>query len=784
VAPTQNEIRREFERTHGRRLPFVSGELQIPGLERALRIRRDAYGIPYVEAETEEEAFYGLGFCQGQDRSFQLEQLKRVARGTLSELVGVLGLPLDRLTRRIGFHAAASAQWEKLSEADRAFVTAFALGVNDGVQRGLPEPAHEFALLGAEPSPIEARDVLCLMKLAAMLLGSNWDAELARLRVLREDGLEALQALEPADPDWLPVTDPPGTRTGAAAWRLAQDAATLSEHLGLGGASNNWVLAPSRTASGRPLLANDPHLPPVLPAPWYLARLETPQLSVAGASFIGFPLIPVGHNGVAAWGATAALIDAADLFLEEIGPDGRSVREGESWVPCQVRREEIHVKGAETVIEEVLITPRGPIVGPAVGAESEAISLRASWLATPAFRLPRLHRAKSFAEFRDQFSSFNGPALNYVYADRDGNIGWQLTGQAPKRRRGSGTVPSPGWDPAFGWEPEPVAFEEMPWAHNPKRGFLATANNRPRVEGDGPFLGDDFVDGYRVARIAEALEARRDWNAGSSASLQLDEVSIPWREMRDAVLAVPSDDEAAQLALRLLESWDGQVSADAPAATVFELFVSEMARRIGDAKAPRTSSWALGKSSSPLAPITVLMFRRIGHLVRLLRAQPEGWFKRSWGAEIADALGNAVRTLRERFGKETEGWAWGRVRPLTFIHPAALLPNLAAVFNLGPMPWGGDMNTVAQAGNDLLNPTANAVFVASLRAVVDVGRWDEARFVLAGGQSGNPLSPHYGDQLPLWQRGESLCIAWTREAVEAASRTTLNLVPVEQPACL
>lgn len=772
-----SDVRDEFRRTHGERLPTTAGTIEVSGLERPVRIGRDGFGVPSIEAETEEDAFYGLGFCQGQDRTFQIEMIQRVARGTLAELVGALALPVDRLSRRIGFHRSARAQWEALPDEERSLLDAFARGVNDGVRLGRAEVPHEYAVLAAAPVPFAGVDVLAGFKVASMLLGTNWDVELARLRILHEDGLDALVAVDPVDPDWLPVSDPPGRAAGVVAHRLAAEAAALASQIGLGGGSNNWAVAGSRTAGGRALLANDPHLPPMLPAPWYLVRLETPEFVAVGASFAGAPLLAAGHNGSAAWGVTAAMTDASDLYLEELGPDGVSVREDDGFLACRVEREEIAVRGAAPVIEEVLVTPRGPIVGPALEGAPDAISLRATWLASGPTRVPRLHRARSFAEFRAQFAGVLGPATNHVYADEGGTIGWQLTGWLPRRREGWGTLPSPGWAARFAWDPDPVPFEEMPHAADPEAGFLATANNRPRRDGDGPFLGADFVDGYRVARIAEVLAERTDWDADGMARLQLDELSIPWRELREIVLAAPSPDDDAALGHELLETWDGRVAADSAAASVFELFLGEMVRRVVEARAPRSAAWAIGKGTSPLSPLTVLLFRRVGHLVRLLRTRPEGWLKRAWDEEIGDALSAAVRTLRGLGGEERAGWAWGRLRPLTLTHPLGALPGLGAVFNRGPMPWGGDMNTVAQAGNDLLAPTSAPLFIASLRFVVEAGRWDEARFVLAGGQSGNPLSPHYDDQLPLWQRGDALRLPWSRPAAHAAVRDWLELRP-------
>jgi penicillin amidase len=247
--------------------------------------------------------------------------------------------------------------------------------------------------------------------------------------------------------------------------------------------------------------------------------------------------------------------------------------------------------------------------------------------------------------------------------------------------------------------------------------------------------------------------------------------------MREAVLAAPAREADARQALDLLGGWDGVVSAESPAAAVHELFLSEMAQRVVRAKAPRSFAWALGRGATPLQPASFFAFRRAAHLVRLLREQPPDWFARPWPEEVADVLASAVRRLRRQFGPDPAAWAWGRIRPLTFLHPLGRSRALGRVFNLGPVPFGGDTNTIAQGSVDPLAPLSQADNTPSLRAVFDVGAWDGDRFALPGGQSGNPLSPHYADQLPLWQRGEGIPIPWSDEAVREATREMLELLP-------
>ncbi|HZO14719.1 MAG TPA: penicillin acylase family protein [Polyangiaceae bacterium] len=771
-----NLYRRLFGLVFGERLAIVDGELAVPGVRGTVRIRRDRWGIPYIEAECEWDAWYGLGFCQGQDRGFQLEALLRIVRGTLAALAGRELLPMDRLSRRIGFRRIGEAQLARMSEPVRLELEAFASGITDGVRFGTRGLAHELALLLAEPTPFEAADVLGAAAFVAFALASNWDVELTRLQILHSDGPEAMAALESSYLDWMPVCAPPGALAGAAADRLAEDFARYRSVMAA--ASNNWAIAASRTKTGRPLFACDPHLPPVLPVHWYLAHLRTPSFAVCGACFIGQPGFSIGHTGFAAWGPTAGHHDNTDLFVERMSPDGLSVREGDRWVRCKVREEIIAVRAGADVRERVLETPRGPIVSPALEGEIGAVSLRSTWMAPRGFEASyRSFEMKSLEDLRRIHDPYPGTSLSFVYADEAGHIGWTLVGDAPVRKCGNGTVPLPGWAEEVGWEDHTVPMSDMPFASDPPQGFVASANNQPIVTQATPFLGVDWLDGYRQARIAEAIAARRDWDADAVQTLQLDQRTLVWRDVRDAVLAVPATSAAVEEALSLLRGWDGVASAASPAAAVFELFFAEMVRRAVEAKAPRAARWALGKGPNMIMPQTTLGPRRVAHMVALMRSAPPGWFRRSWPAEMADVLDGVITRLRRERGARWSSWAWGEVRPVTLKHFVSEIPGLARVFDLGPVPCGGDLATLAQGSVDFKNPTGNPIGIAALRMVVDVGRWDDTRIVLAGGQSGNPLSPHYDDLFALWQKGELARLAWTAEAVKKAAKVELRLEP-------
>jgi penicillin amidase len=778
----------------GRRLPIASGELRLRGPRAPVTIRRDRYGIPHIDAANESDAFFAVGFCQGQDRGGQLEFLWRVGRGRLAEWVGPDGLGADRMSRRIGFRRCAEKQLGVLSPPAREQLSAYAAGVTAGSREGLTNKPHEFAILGGEPSAWDAADVLANLKLQSFSLPSNWDVELARLRILLADGPAALLALDPS-PDEQPPLDAPADAAGAAATvaraavlaALCADVAALQSYVPRGGGSNNWVIDGSRTATGKPLLASDPHLAPSAPPPWYISHIRTPDWEAMGASLSGSPGYAIGHNGFAAWGVTAGLTDNTDLFIESLGADGTSVKEADgSYTPCEVVREIIHVKGQPDTVEDVVITPRGPLISPLLTDIPLAVSLRGVWQqALPIKGFLDVPRARSFEEFRTAFSEWPILPLNVVYADITGKTGWVLVGQIPVRAGGAGLVPRPADRPDTGWTGL-LPHEDMPFVENPERGFWATANNPPFQEGRGAeeqnngiarTLGADYCDPYRVRGILDALAARAQWTVEDCLTLQRDVRSLPWTDMRDIVLSlVPADADARQ-AIDLLRDWDGEVGSESPAACIFELFVAEMCVRVARVKAPKSWLAVVGETGLGEGSLSLFADRRVAHLIRLLRTQPDGWFA-SWPGELLDALAMVVRKLRREVGPGSAFWAWGHLRRLRLDHPLFGKHRwLGPAFDIGPVPCGGDCNTISQAGARPAHPTDFTHNMCNLRTVFDLSDLGKSRFVLCGGQSGNPCSPHFQDQFPLWREGEAIAVPWEQAAVIREAAHTLRLLP-------
>ncbi len=757
-------------RAMGRREPTSSGRLRVPGLDDEVLIRRDTHGVPHIDAATSADAAFALGFCLGQDRTFQLEMTLRLVRGTTAELLGEALVPVDRLVRRIDFRAAAEAQLSASRPETRAWVDAHVAGINAANRYGRTRRPHELALLRREVTSWEPEDLVGALALTAFLLPANWDVEFARLQMLVTDGPEAVRDLDLGYPDGGPVTADPGGAGAAMVDRLGDDLAAFAEVARGGGGSNAWAVAGNRTTTGRPLLANDPHLPPTIPPHLYLAHVRTPDWEAAGAFWVGRGIFMTGQNAHAAWGLTAGYVDNTDLVIEEL--DGDRVLTPDGWVPCERRIEPIEVRGSDPVEEEVLVTPNGPIVSPALTESPMALSLRATWRTAHPLDALLVHEAPTLEEFRERVSDWAGISANIMWAERSGRIAWQLIGRPPVRRGGAGTVPARGWDREGGWDGL-LPFDRMPWSVSPSAGFLVSANNPPSPDPPEE-IGRDWLDLYRARRLEELISARYDWTVADASAAQLDVRSGLWDQIAEVVLAAPVSDPDGAQAVALLAAWDGQVTGDSAAASVFELFVAGLYRRIVQARAPGSAPWALGRGPSPLTPRNLFWKRRGSLVSRCLRERPDGWFDRSWDQVVAEALSAAVSDLRH-LDDSPAGWRWGRIRPLVLAHPLGTKSPFDRLFNLGPFPAGGDHDTPSQHGVDLIDPTRPASVHPALRAVLDPGDPEASRFALPGGQSGNPLSDHYRDQLPAYSSGRGVQIPWSEDAVAAATVQSLRL---------
>ncbi|MDX6596032.1 MAG: penicillin amidase, partial [Solirubrobacterales bacterium] len=524
-----------------------------------------------------------------------------------------------------------------------------------------------------------------------------------------------------------------------------------------------WVVAGSLTTSGAPLLANDPHLDAMQPGAWLEIGLRAPGYEARGVALPFSPGVILGATPHHAWGVTNVTGDVQDLYLERLNEDRTAALFDGAWEPLTVHVEEIAVRGsAEPEVVRVLETRHGPILdsfpigdGPedlVPLAETYALRWAGHERSIRPSAFVRAAQAGGFDAFREAVRHIECPGQNFVYADVDGTIGYQCTGSYPVRRAGDGTAPVPGWTSEHEWDGW-IPFDELPSAKDPQRGFLVTANHRIHRDDYPHLIGHDFHAPYRARRITARLQADGPHDVASMAAIQIDTVSLPAQEVlaRIAAVAAPSDDPALAEALDLLSGWDGDMAADSVAAGLYAVLVHEMARAAVDGRSFAEAYLAVRE---PFA-------------CRVLPAT---------AGDDPEAVLRALRAALDRLGPDREAWRWGRLHTLRLVHPLGRMPGLEPLFVAAEVPLGGDEQTVLQGGFDGRGDFTPTV-IPSWRAVWDLGDLDRSVTVLPAGVSGNPASPHWNDQTPLWASGGTHPAPVTRPAVEAAAVSALRLLP-------
>jgi penicillin G amidase len=748
-------------------LPPLDGELSVPGLADAVDVRRDRWGVPAIEARSLEDLWFAQGFVTASERLFQMDLAVRAGTGRLSELFADLTLATDRFARVVGFHRIGASELERWSDVSRSMLRRFVDGVHAWIAM-MPAPPVEYVLLGLEPSlPTELAAWVAPIAFAAWGLGGNWDTELLRVHIAEELGVEAIATLLP------PMPEPTANAVAGGLAGALLDALPRTKGQG----SNSWVVAGSRTASGKPILANDPHLLVQQPGVWFEVLLRAPGLEVRGAAFPFLPGVLIGVTPHHAWGITNVSGDVQDLFEERLDDTRTAAEFAGAWEPLVTHREEIAVRGAsEAVVVDVRETRHGPLLEvETVGispvdhvALDRAYALR--WTATDGLLEPAslvdVATASDFDAFREALRSLHCPGQNVVYADVQGTIGYQLTGRYPVRRAGDGTTPVPGWTAEHGWDGW-IAFEDLPWSRDPERGFIVTANHRVHDASYPHLIGLDMHAPYRAERIAEVLDAGDAWTIDGMATLQVDMVSIAARELAPRLCEIePADDDQAW-ALELLRGWDGDLAPGSAAAAVYDAWIAAIGRALfagRDAIRERYLAW------------------REAFVCSALPAILDGGAVPTWapGASLEDllraSLSDALASLGSSLGEDRDAWRWGAMHRVRFAHPMARMPGLDAIFVAATHELGGDEQTVLQAGFDGRHGFEPAV-VPSYRLVVDLADVDDAMAVLPTGQSGHPSSPHWSDQASAWIAGELRAAPVSSDRVEAATEHHLRLTP-------
>ncbi|MCW2949165.1 MAG: peptidase penicillin amidase, partial [Thermoleophilia bacterium] len=716
----------------GRRaLPSWSGHVQLATLDGPVEVLRDRWGIASVFAQTSADAYRVQGWLHGTDRTFQLDLLRRIGLGRLSELVGEPGLATDRLVHTLGFAHHVDREWEALDADARAALTAYTEGVNAAFRRARRRVPVEFRLLSARPETWQPRDCLALGRVMALGLSGNWESELARGEIAARFGTDVLDAIEPGDH----VRTWPAQLQPDVLGELVAAARAATSFGGPGGTgSNAWVVGPRRTRSGGALLANDPHLDLQLPSVWYEQRLSGGDLDVRGFTFPGVPGVVLGHNSRVAWGFTNSSIDVQDCYLEELDADGACYRDvGGEWKPLEQRIETIRIKGGGTEEVRVRSTRRGPIITDVATSTAlpDPVSLRWDSLRAggSAETVYRLNRATDWTTFRAALEPWLVPAQNVVFADAYGNIGMQHMGEVPVRAAGNdGSVPRRGDDPAGEWV-DTIAWDEQPSSFNPPAARLVTANDR-LVGDDYPhFMSREWMNGYRGARIRSLIDATEGHTVGDQVRIQTDVHSTPGVQVRDLLIRLDPAPKtsAGQHLFATLTSWDGELRVDDAASTAWRLlqralqdetfgFLGELLPRfLGYSRTGANGFWSLFGRSTPTIISAIERDDRtlLDAAAAIARRQADsevgvgeplsGWTPaESWRVLAARAL--------DRAAAAQSGQRRSREHRVRLRHPLGGIPGLGRVANRGPFAMPGDPDTVL-ATSHFHNPANDCAMV-------------------------------------------------------------------------
>ncbi len=753
----------------------MTASRELPGLGYPVRVVRDRLSIPHVIAGRAVDAYRALGYVMASDRLWQMDLMRRLGSGRVAEVLGGLFVPLDAFVRTVGLPEAVARAERRLEGEAAEMAAAFAAGVSAWI--GSVSPGPEFDLLGYVPEPWRPADSLAIEYFVGLALGlENLEPKLTLARALGMLGAERGAWLYPCP---LPAADLDPERLAAYAGLddgLFAVLAALAPPPA--GGSNAWAVAPRRAAGGAALVAGDPHLLHAAPSPWYLVHLVAPGLDVAGAAYVGGPVVQVGRNPRGAWSVTNLTADDADLVLERLDADGgeRYAVGGGAWEPLATREVTIAVRGDEAVRLRVRATRHGPLVdGVAAlggGAPGAAVALRWKGVEAPGHSLGgwlAVHRSAGLDDVLRAETAFDGApfASNFVYADVDGHLTHLALGGVPRRRSGAGFLPRLGWREEGEWQ-DVASLGARPWRVDPAEGAVWTANERTGAAdgaagGDGQPFGEHSA---RARRIRAVLLASVEHTVSGFARLQVDDLdlsaaaNLPF--LREALADWTPDDGLTGSARDLLLAWDGRTTADSAGAAIYHvLFFAEWLPALvpeescpGFARHWRIATWG-------------------GEAV--LQAPRSPWFADpvAKASALHGCAARAVVRLRALLGDDPTAWRWGELHRVGFAHPLAFAPRFAAGA-IPSRPLGGSPFSVNQQRLGSATPPFGAVVGAGVRMVTDLADPDHLHLVLSTGESGDPESAHFADHLPAWATGHLFRVALDPSRIERVSELTLR----------
>lgn len=709
---------------------------KVPGLREPVEILRDRWGVPHIYAKNSDDLFFAQGWIAARDRLFQIDLWRRAGTGKLAEILGASSVGRDRIARLVRFRGDWNREWPSYAPDARAIVTAFTSGINAYIRSLHGRRTLEFRMAGYDPGVWTPEDVAA--RIAGLGMTGNLTREVGRALEIASVGIESVEKFSPPDP-FVHLTVPPGVDVKAITAEILRDYTSAVGQTRFSGdqGSNNWVIDGTLSATGKPLLANDPHRPILLPSLRKTVHLVAPGWNAIGAGEAALPGIALGHNESIGFGITIVGIDQEDLYVEKLNPanPNQYLWRG-AWKPVDVERQQIAVKGAASVNAELRYTRHGPILYEDRGRH---LAYVLHWVgAEPggAGYLAGLSvaRAKNWKEFLAGIARYKVPSENMVYADTAGNIGWIAAGYAPVRKNWTGLLPVPGDTGAYEWDGF-LPTSEMPQSFNPSRHFLATANHNILPPGYTKPIAYDWAAPFRVHRIEQMLSEPRKFTVADFERMQYDVVCLPARRLQ-AIVRKSRPERHAEIVAEFLK-WDARLTADSRPGLIYELWISFL------------PAWVFPPAMNGRVNLEVLL--------RALEQKPNPH-------ALAESLDRAMADLRGKL-PHPETWKWSAAHTLALRHPLNV-PNL----NLPPVPRPGDANTVNASGGQAANG-------ASYRQILDLADWDRSTMTNTPGESGDPESRHYRDLLDDWAAGKYHPMPFSRRAVEAAMEERIVLEP-------
>jgi penicillin G amidase len=729
----------------GRSIPETSGEIKLSTLTAPVTVVRDEYGVPHIQANNEHDLFLAQGYVQAQDRLFQMDLSRRQASGQLSEVIGEAAIDRDKYFRTLGLRRAAEDSYNQYSEQGKNTLEWFAEGVNLYIKemkksKKLP---FEFTLLGYQPEVWTAVDSLTIGKYMAFDLGGNWEDQAFRQYLLQNFSEDKAYDLFPTYPKEAPYII---SKNEIDFGETLAGAVLPHEFNG----SNNWVVAGSKTKSGKPILADDPHLSLGTPSIWYQMHLEAPEVNVSGVIFAGVPGIILGHNESVAWGVTNTNPDVQDLFIEKRNPDNpKEFLFMDSWEKANIIEEPIKVKDKETIDYQVTITRHGPIISEFAAETGKDLELALQWTALePSPELEavlNMNKANNWEEFEKALEKFHTPTQNFVFAANDGTIAYKANGKIPIRKKGDSLLPVPGWTGEYEWEGY-IPFNELPKVVNPKEGFISTANNKV-ISDDYPYhISHHWAQPFRQMRIQEVLMEKENFAIKDMQALQMDQLNLQAKEFVPILLKQLRNKLSPQQkeVVKALEKWNYQDNVDIGAPLIFHLWMKNIKATLFEDEIPEEMMRLFGGQKQAVDEL----------LRRAVEGKPGPWIISKGGLEAVmnTSLDATISEIQKQQGGNMEDWKWGNYHQVQFTHPLSAVKPLNYLFNFGSsLPVGGSSVTVQAAS---YNQDGLVNHGGSWRFVIDGADFTKGYHIVGPGQSGHVLSKWYHNQMDDWVNGE------------------------------